>query len=239
MEEYTTQRKLRTYSVNIQLLWDIEEHIMKKMPAILPSLPGDPPLEGHTTLLLSSHAGTEYFTPVTKFTQHRFDNDIEKIALEFNYSVGQHVNERQAMMLTIQFTSYSGDTDLSLTLRTQGAREKAIDLERSLLQKLEQNKNNNWIAYPNELISTVIFVGGFLAFLFALMSANPILKTICILLFAGAFYLIMHRFMKGYCSFDSNRQKRLDSIFKLAVIIVAAFLTVTILTPLRNLWWGF
>src|SRR5216684_2143880 len=107
MEEYTTQRKLRTYSVNIQLLWDIEEHIMKKMPAILPSLPGDPPLEGHTTLLLSSHAGTEYFTPVTKFTQHRFDNDIEKIALEFNYSVGQHVNERQAMMLTIQFTSYS------------------------------------------------------------------------------------------------------------------------------------
>jgi hypothetical protein len=196
-------------------------------------------LEGHTTLLLSGHAGTEYFTPVTKYTQQRFDNNIEKVALEFNYWIGQYINERQAIMLTIRFSSYSGDTDLSITLRTHAAREKVIDLERSLLKKLEQNKNSNWIPYPNEVFPTVVFVVGFIAFLFALMFANPVLKTICILLFSGAIYLFMHRFMKGYCSLDSRRQQLLDTVFKWLVTAVAALLIISILTPLRKSWWGF
>ena len=239
MEEYNVQRKLRTYSVNIQLLQQIEEHIINKMPGIMPISPGESHLEGHTTLLLSGPAGTEHFTPVSKYTQQRFDNNIEKAALECSYWVGQYVNERQAMLLTIRFSSDSGDTDLSITLRAHGAKEKVLDLERSLLQKLEKNKTINWIAYPNELIPTLIFVTGFLAFLFALMFENPILKTICILLFAGAVYLVMHRFMKGYCSFDSVRQKRLDTIFRLIVIIIIGFIIVSMFTPLRKTLWGF
>ena len=239
MEEYSTQRKLRTYSVNNELLRNIEEFIIDKMPGILPSSPGDHPLEGHTTLLLSGRAGAESFTPASRYTRERFDNNIEKVALEFDYWAEQHSNERQAIMLTIRFSSDSGDTDLTIALRAHGAREKVIDLERSLLQKLEQNKNLNWIPYPNELIPTLVFVLGFLAFIFAFMAPNAILKTICILLFTVAFYLVTHRFMKGYCSFDSNRQKRLDAIFKLVVITVTAFIIISILTPLRKTLWGF
>jgi len=209
------------------------------MPGILSSSPGDHPLEGHTTLLLSGSEGAESFTPVSRYTQERFDDNIEKVALEFDYWAGQHINERQAIMLTIRFSSDSGDTDLTIALRTHGAREKVIALERGLLQKLEQNKNINWISYPNELIPTLVFVAGFLAFLFSFMLENPILKTICILLFAGAFYLVTHRFMKGYCSFDSIRQRRLDSIFKWIVIIIIGFIIVSMLTPLRKMLWGF
>jgi len=238
MEEYNVQRKLRTYSVNIQLLHEIEEHIIHKLPGIMPTSPGDNHLEGHTTLLLSGPGGAEHFTPMTRYTSQRFDNNIEKAALECSYWVGQY-NERQALLLTIRFSSDSGDTDLAITLRTYAAKEKVIDLERSLLQKLEKNKTFNWVAYPNELIPTLIFVTGFLAFLFALMFENPLLKTICILLFAGAVYLVMHRFMKGYCSFDSRRQQRLNAIFKLLVIIIFAFIIVSMFTPLRKTLWGF
>ena len=239
MEEYAIQRTLRTYSVNNQLLRNIEELVINKMPALLLSSPGDHPLEGHSTLKLSGRGGAEYFTPASKYALERFDNNIDKAALEFDYWVGQHTNERQAIMVTIRFSSDSGDSDLSITLRAHGAKEKVTDLERSLLQKLEQNKNINWIPYPNELIPTLVFVAGFLAFLFAFMFENPILKTLCILLFAGAVYLVMHRFMKGYCSFDSKRQKRLDTIFKLIVITVFAFIIVSMLTPLRKTLWGF
>jgi len=239
MEEYNIQRTLRTYSVTNQFLRQIEEHIMNKMPGLMPTSPGGDPLEGHTTLLLSGRAGAEHFTPAGNYTQQGFDNNVEKAALTFNYWVGQHADERQAFMATIRLSSYSGETDLSITLRAPAAREKVADLERSLLEKMEQNKNSNWIAYPNEIMPTLVFVLGFLAFIFTFMFANPILKTICILLFAGAFYLVTHRFMKGYCTFDSNRQKQLNAIFKLIVIAVSAFIIVSILTPLRKTLWGF
>jgi hypothetical protein len=239
MEEYSIQRTLRTYSVNHQLLRNIEEHIDHKLPAILPSSPGDHPLEGHSTLRLSGRGGTEYFTPASKYTLERFANNIDKAALEFDYWVGQHTNERQAIMLIIRFSSDSGDTDLSITLRAHAAKEKVIDLERSLLQRLEKNKTINWIAYPNDFVPTLVFVTGFLAFLFALMFENPILKTLCILVFAAAIYLVMHRFMKGYCSFDSNRQKLLDTIFKWIVFSILGLIIVSMLTPLRKMWWGF
>jgi hypothetical protein len=239
MEEYNVQRKLRTYSVNIQLLQQIEEHIIDKMPGIMPTSPGESHLEGHTTLLLSGPGGTEHFTPVSKYTQQRFENNIEKVALEFSYWVGQYVSERQAILIAIRFSSDSGDTDLSITLRAYAAKEKVIDLERSLLQKLEKNKTINWIAYPNELVPTLIFVTGFLAFLFALMFENPILKTLLILVFAAAVYLVMHRFMKGYCGFDSVRQKRLDTIFKWTVFAIIGFIVVSMFTPLSKTLWGF
>ncbi|MDO6430594.1 hypothetical protein Q4E93_08350 [Flavitalea sp. BT771] len=239
MEEYNVQRKLRTYSVNIRLLQQIEEHIIDKMPGIMPTSPGESHLEGHTTLLVSDPSGTEQFTPMSKYTQPRFDSDVEKVALECSYWVGQNVSERQALLLALRFSSDSGDTDLSITLRTHAAKEKAMDLEQSVLQKLEENKTINWIAYPNDFIPTLIFVTGFLSFLFALMVANPILKTICILVFATAIYLVMHRFMKGYCSFDSVRQRRLDAIFKWIVFAIIGFIVLSMFTPLRKIWWGF
>jgi hypothetical protein len=239
MEVYSTQRKLSTYSVNTQLLRDLEAYVIDKMPGIIPVTPDHPKLEGNTTLMLTHPDGTDLFTPTGKYTQSRFDNDIESAGLEFQYHDGQPVNERQAIVITIRFSRYSEDSDLTIALRTHSAQKKAAELEQGIIQRLEAHKNSNWIAYPNSGMPIFIFIAGFLAFLFALMVDNPVLKTICILLFVTAVYLFAHSFMKGYCSFDSKRQKMMDTIFKLTLGAVILFIIVSIATPLRKTLWGF
>ncbi len=239
MEVYSTQRKLSTYSVSKQLLQNIEAYVMDKIPGIFPPATGPNGLEGNTTLLLSHPNGTDHFTPTGKYAQQQLDNDTESVALEFKYHDGQPVSERQAIVLTIRFSRYSEDSDLAIALKTDTAREKGIALEQGLLEKLEQSKNRNWIAYPNEGTPIFVFIGGFLAFLFALMTDSPVLKTLCILVFVTAVYLFMHSFMKGYCSFDSKRQKMMNTIFKLIFSAVTIFIIVSIATPLRKTLWGF
>ena len=221
------------------MLRNIEAYIIDKMPGIIPTSPGQHQLEESTTLLLSHPNGTDHFTPAGKYTQPLFDNDTENIALEFKYHTGQPLSERQAIVITIRFSSSSSDSDLAIALKANAAREKVMDLEQGLLEKLEQHKNMNWIAYPNDITPTFVFVGGFLAFLFALMFDNPALKTLCILLFAAAVYLVSHSFMKGYCSFDSKRQKMMNAIFKLTVSTITLFIIVSVVTPLRKTLWGF
>lgn len=237
MEVFSIQRKLSTYSVNNQLLRNIEGFVIDKIPGLISVSPGS--LEEYTTLSLSGPSGTEKFKPASKYKQQLFDNDIERITFEVNYYTASSPIERQAIVLIIRFSRSSDDTDLSISLKTQAAKEKALGFKESLLKQLGQNKNMNWIPYPNEVMPTLIFVGGFIALLFVLMLASPILKTIFLLFFAAAIYLVMHRFLKGYCSFDSNRQKRMDSMFKWTVNTITAFIIVSLLTPLRRQLWGF
>jgi len=238
MEVFSTQRKLSTYSVNQQLLRHIEAYVMEKMPGLIPSPPGHR-WEGNTTLLLTHPNGTDHFTPTGQYKQPQFDNDTESIALEFKYHNGQPVSERQATVITIRFSRYREDSDLTIALKAAAAKQKVADLEQGLLEQLQQHKNRNWIAYPNEVTPTLVFVGGFLAFLFALMAENPVLKILCILLFVAAVYLVSHSFMKGYCSCDSRRQRMMNAIFKLTVSAVTLFIIISIATPLRKTLWGF
>jgi len=238
MEVYSTQRKLSTYSVNQELLRNLEAYVMDKMPGIIP-LPQGHRWEGNTTLLLSHPDGTDHFTPPGKYTQQQFDNDTELIGLEFKYHDGEPVSQRQAIVITVRFSRYSEDSGIEIALRTDAAKKKVTDLEQGLLEKLAQYRNRNWIAYPNAATPTFVFVGGFLAFLFALMVESPVLKTVCILLFTAAVYLVSHSFMKGYCSFDSRRQRMMNAIFKLTISVVALFIIVSIATPLRKTLWGF
>lgn len=239
MEVYSTQRKLSSYSVTHQLLRNIETYVIDKMPAIIPSPQGRRNLEGNTTLMVTHPNGTDHFTPSGKFTQPQFDNDTESIALEFKYHDGQPVDERQAIVITIRLSSSSGDSDLAIALKADAAREKGLALEQGLLEKLDEYRNSNRLTYPNEVTPIFVFIGGFLAFLFALMVENPVLKIGCIILFAAAVYLVMHSFMKGYCSFDSRRQRIMNTIFKWTVSIVIIFIIVSIATPLRKTLWGF
>jgi hypothetical protein len=211
-------------------------YIAGKVPAILPG----EGLTGYTTLLLSSSDGTDEFRPASRYTQQRFDNDIDRVTLESVYYTGQPLSERQVLVLTIRLSRSSEDTDLSFALRTDNdAKEKAADLEAGLLNILQPNRNMNRLAYPNDGVPTVIFLVGFLAFIFSFMVDNPALKAFCILVFSTAAYLVMHRFMKGYCSFDSNRQKKMDTALKLTFGVFVAFVIVSMLTPLRKQWWGF
>ena len=239
MEVYSTQRKLSTYSVNTQLMRNLETYIIDKMPGIIPSSPGPHQLEGNAALLLSHPDGTDHFTPTGKYIQSRFDNDTESVALEFQYHDGKPVSERQAIVITIRFSRYSDDSDLAIALKAHAAKEKVMDLEQGLLQQLEKNKNTNWIAYPNAGTPIFVFIGGFLSFLFALMTDNRVLKTLLIFLFLAAVYLVMHSFMKGYCSFDTKRQKTMNTIFKWIFSTVTIFIIISIVTPLRKTLWGY
>lgn len=197
-----------------------------------------------TTLTIFGSQSNLLYKPIHRFNRSRFNDDIRRISIELEYKdkdtdndqwqrnapqQDQDRNQDQdsklwhrnapppnqvAVVIQLRFGHNLDDTDLSVAVNGPGAREKALQIEEGLLRILSRDRNNNGIAYPNEFIPTLIFVGGFLIGLGGLMWPNRIGKILCALLFGLSFYLVAHRFIRGYCSFETRRQQRLDFLLR-------------------------
>jgi uncharacterized membrane protein len=55
------------------------------------------------------------------------------------------------------------------------------------------------------------------------MFANPLMKSLCILVFAASIYFVARRFTKGYCQFESVLQRKLDLLLKTMIGLLLVF----------------
>lgn len=232
MERINTWRRLSSYSVNKQLLQSLEDFINNKIPRILYSRSWIPTFSDYSSLLLLGSKDSEVFRPIRKYTQPQFNNDIQELMIELAYKEAGWSGNSKAIVLQVRLGKNSGDSDLSIALQDDNAKEKIKSIEEGLLAVLEKNKNPNRITYPNEFIPTLVFVGGFLVGLFGLMLTQPLLKSLCIIIFGIAIYFVARRFTKGYCSFESARQKQLDRLLNWLTGAVALFVLISLLSPL-------
>lgn len=247
MERYTTWRGLGTYSADASLIRDVAGYIHTTIPGILQS--GSPhsrnlqstpvpPLSDHASLTIIGSDNSNTYTPIGQFGDKLFPNDIQLLTIEVNYidapqpGASMEPANTRALVLLLKLGQTQGDTELSIALNDNGAREKGKAIEDGLLNVLAKYKNRNRITYPNDFVPTLVFVAGFLIGLGGLMFTDQLLKFLCALLFGIAIYFVAHRFTQGYCSFESNRQRRLNAVLHWITGAVAVFVLGVLLSPL-------
>jgi hypothetical protein len=238
MERYTTWRRLNTYSVDSSMIRNVTDFIRIKLPAIVHfgEAPPAPPSSAGPTLPADGHGfydalslsiygsdNSMIYKPVNKYTQSVFDNDVQALSIELAYKGEGKPEDSKAIVLVVRLGQAMEDSELSISLQDSRAKEKVMLIEDALVRTLEPNKNKNRIAYPNDFIPTLVFVMGFIIGLGGLMFENPLLNSLSAIIFGTAIYFVAHRFIKGYCSFESNRQKRLNIVLNWLTGALALF----------------
>jgi hypothetical protein len=233
MEKYNTRRSLGSYSIDRQLIMNLEGFINTKIPRLLDLDWHVGSFSNHCTLTLVGSKDSTIFTPVHTYSQPQFSNDIQTLRIELQFVDENGPRPASGIVLLVRLGNCSEDSELSVALRTEKAEAKARAIEEGILAILEPNKNRNRIVYPNEFIPTLVFVIGFFSGAGVLMFSSPLLRSLCILLLGAAIYLVARRFTKGYCSFHSRRQRQLDILFRWLTAGVVVFVLSAVIINLR------
>jgi hypothetical protein len=234
MEKYDTWRRIGSYSINLQLIKDLEDFINTKIPRILYSGREVPNFSVHNTLSLYGSKESRLYKPIGAYREQLFANDIQGLQFELLYKDEGGSATSRAVAMLLRLGKSSGDSDLSIALQDHNAKEKTRVIEEGLLNVMEPHKNINGVVYPNEFIPTLVFVAGFLIGLGGLMLTNVLMKSLCTMLFAVAIYFVARRFIKGYCSFESVLQKKLDLVLKGITALLLLFILVSLILIFRS-----
>ena len=243
MERYSTWRGLSTYSVTPALIRDVASYIDTGIPPLLNS-GGNysvPSLSAHTTLTIYGSENSSVYTPAAKYAAAGFPNDIQYLTIELYYrdegrlsptGTYRDFTDSSAIVLLLKLGQAKEDTEVYVALQDRRAEEKTKALIDGLLKALGTHRNRNRVAYPNDFMPTLVFVAGFLIGLGGLMLTNQLLRSFCIFLFGTAIYFVACRFTRGYCSFASSRQQRLDTVLHWITGAVALFVLAMLFFPL-------
>ncbi len=232
MEKFDTRRSLGSYSVDHRLLRNLQDFINTGIPRIFDLDKGAGNFSNHSRLTLVGLKEGKLFKPMTSYTQTSFSNDIHVLRIELQYACEDGQGMTRAVVLILRLGSSHSDSELSIALQGENAKEKTRVIEEGLLEVLEPNKNMNRIVYPNEFMPTLVFIIGFFSGIGVLMFSLPILKALCIVLFGTAIYFVARRFTKGYCSFESPRQRKLDVFFRWFSFVLLLFVIAAVLISL-------
>jgi len=245
---------LSTYTVDNQLIWNIADFVQNRLPQIVhfdepapPALPSGPGQSAtpklapgrsfydELTLAVYGSDNTMFYKPISKYTQSTFNNDIQVLSIELAYKEAGRSEDARAISIVIRFGHTSEDSELSIALQDNAPKEKVKIIEDALLRLLEPNKNKNGVAYPNDFVPTLIFVIGFIIGLGGLMFDNAFVRSFCVIVFGTAIIFVAHRFLKGYCTFDSIYQRRLNVVLNWITGAVALFVIAVVIRSLLSL----
>jgi hypothetical protein len=214
MEKYNTWRRVGSYSIDRQLVRNLEEFVHTGIPRILYAARNLPDLSPCTSMTISGSGESKLFNPMGSYTEPVFANDTQGLRIDLQYKEAGPSAVSKAIVIQLRLGKSIGDSDLAIALQDHNAKEKARVIEEGLLNALKPNRNGNSFVYPNEFIPTFIFVAGFIIGLGGLMFDNPLVKSICVTVFAASIYFVAKRFTKGYCQFESILQRKLDLALK-------------------------
>lgn len=213
MPSYNTQRAISTYTIDKSLVLKIEDYFKKDVLEILNINSEEFKKTSRDILSVTIHDsyGQEVYSSIEEYKHSLFRNDTKGFSIKFTLK-----NPLHELKIILRFGKEQENSDLSITLSDNKPREKAKAIEDGLVTILNHHKNLNWLLYPKEqIVAALIGFGCFLAGMASLGDRFTnrekfILGTI---FWVGVFYFFVCRYFKGYCTFETNKQKQLDKWF--------------------------
>jgi hypothetical protein len=238
MPLYNMQSAISTYSINKSLIEKIEDFLQRDSLEILNIKSKNGMTDEKNTVSITIHDpfGHERYTTIREYKHNLFKNDTEGISVRHEL-----MSESVELKITLRFSKKEDSTYLAISLMDTSAREKVSAIEEGIFTILDRQNNMNWLLYPRQPILAIIVLGCLAAGLVAWDHPKPILRfSLGLLFWSGIFYFAICRYFKGYCTFDTNKQTRLDQWFNWLVFGLAGFLLFsTLLTSVRNYLFGF
>jgi hypothetical protein len=239
MATYTRQGKLSTYNVDVRFIAKVEEYLLSEVCQIISGEKeaGEKLLQ----LIIHDSHGEEKLNGIAEYKFPLFRDDIDGITINYTYSHGSNKIE-----MVIRFGLVEKNTDISIVLEAEQAREKVVAIETGLQNAIFYNKNLNRVLYSIDSYNGLWFILSMAAALLLVaedtfVSRSSFYKLICwLVIILTAFILISTNFFKSYSSFDTNKQKRLDKIYNWFFLGALSFILITsTLTSVRRAIFGF
>lgn len=237
MYKYSQVKQLHTYAIDKGMVQKIEDYIGKKVPRLLNI---DKCLTNSITITIDSPPSTTIYKTISDFNYEYFDNSIKSLSVELVYENRLNYVNYKFIVIVISFTGKSESSKLAIALLDESPEEKVYAIEKGLLSAIEHSKNINRAIYPNEIVWTLMFMLGVLSLVFGFYTQNLMIRQFCIIFFVvDALYLVVFKYVQGYCLFHSKRQNRIDKALKWLVGTVIGFILVSSLTSVRKEIFGF
>jgi hypothetical protein len=214
MQRYNTKTRLGSYTITTQLIKKITDFLSQRLPGMLSSDLSYLHAEEHTaiTLIYPDHAVK--YPRVMEYRHDPFNGEIEGLEMELAHVVKFQDTTTKAIVVNLSFNKEKENNYLYMALQDDGAEKELPAIETSLLSLLAQYKNNHSFIYRSEWFPPIIFLaGGLFGSLTFLIHAQP-LRSLFAVLFGLCIYLFAFRYVKGYSTFDSSRQKNWNLFFK-------------------------
>lgn len=245
MEVYKEVVSLKTYTVDKKLLQAIEKYVNNKIPPLL-NLKFENNNDEKRTLLSygvininTSNGAKLTFKTIDDYDHDLFEDNICGIEFILAYEV-KNDNRVPKLVIGIRMTKSKESNDLTIGVYDDSSKSKAIAIKQELLDILNRKRNLNYLLYPNDIISSALLAIVLIAVLLLFIVSEEKYKLyLSILLGVSLIYLFGLKYFKGYCSFDTNYQKRLDGFFKWFIVGLAGFILTSFLSSLRKFVFGF
>lgn len=234
MHLYSDLKNLSSYTVDKQFIESIETYITSRIPSIF--------YEGEDftkCIIVTTHysKSEESGTTIKIDSAKMFNDGVIAISIAMDYF---DTWTRKGISIKISFKKRRKDCNLSIAVHDNAPHEKVYAIQKGLLSTLNHNRNLNSLIYPIGMLSSLLIVPFLSLLIFAIINQDKRYLLISILSIATiALYLLAFRYVKGYCSFESNRQKRLDKTFNWFTLAIAGFVLSSILFILRKELFGF
>ena len=213
MQRYNTKTHLGSYTITTQLVKKITGFLSHTLPAMLSSDLSVLPAEESTalTIIYSDHAVR--YPRVSEYRHDPFKGEIQGLRMELSHLV-KFSDATKAIVVDLSFNKEKEDNYLYMALQDDSAEKELPAIESRLLSELEQYKNNHHLIYRSPWFTPIIFLtGGLFGSLAFLKNAQP-MRSLYAVLFGVCIYLFVFPYIKGYSTFDSNRQKNWNIFFR-------------------------
>ena len=213
MQRYNTKTPLGSYTITTQLVKKITEFLSQTLPAMLSSDLSVMPAEESTalTIIYSDHAVR--YPRLSEYRHDPFKGEIQGLQMELSHLV-KFSDATKALVVNLSFSKEKEDNYLYMALQDDSAERELPAIESRLLSVLEQFKNNHHLIYRSQWFTPIIFLtGGLFGSLTFLTHAQP-MRSLYAILFGVCIYLFVFPYIKGYSTFDSNRQKNWNLFFR-------------------------
>jgi len=222
MTRYKLRKKIPTIDVDISLLKAIEAYLLTNIPKLFDLTEED--VRKKYSTRIEEVNGELFLGLVEQYDNTMFPDTTSKVTVGFrtnNYDTKLDID------INVRFSKEAFFSEIEIDLFDTNPKEKAVGILNKLENIINEKKNLNFLFHPPLIFNAFLVVIGYAiptlsSVLFKYSEKLGYASLILGLCIAAYFWLFKK--WKPYISFDSNRQKRNNSIANYLLMGILSFI---------------
>ena len=182
------------------------------------------------SLEIEDKHGVETFSSMSQVPFSRFHDSTSRIQILMKKP---YTGDGAELRVKLDFSGRPRFSELRIDATMPNAKDRALALKGGLLRLLEQQKTQNWMAHPNSVFSTILYLTVLLISFFHVQgTGNPMISLFLLVISALVLvYLFAVPKLRKYTVFDSPAADKADDRWKWLIRAIASFLLFTLSLP--------
>lgn len=219
MSEFSTEKKISSYEVTLDLITRIETYLFTKVPGLTNIDPNE--IKSSYSIQIADDFGTEKFGSIKEYSGLLFGDHTNEIMIDISCYL------QKFFRFTLNFNKGGYLSRVTIKFEDDNAREITISIFEGIKKILDLNRTNNRYFHPSAYIegalSTVAFLSVWL--MLGLFAARLYYWGLVVLPFSLflVLYLNMGKKIYPYIAFDSNKyrnNKKWSNLFLYTLVVI-------------------